>query len=182
MTMDKKLDNLDYNTQRSKLQMPEYGRHIQKMVQYVSSLEDKEKRNEQIQAVVNVMGILNPQLRDTSDFKHKLWDHVQIISDFSIDIDSPYPLPTREEMSRNPSIIERPKEPIKAACYGRNIQNMIDNITTVEDPEVRTFMIKTIAEYMRQQYLIWNKDTVADETIFEDMKKLSGERSRFLKD
>ena len=96
------MEELDYNTQREKLQMPEYGRHVQKMIEYVASIPDKEKRNEQIQAVVQVMGTLNPQLRDINDFKHKLWDHVHVISDFKIDIDSPYPTPTRESLSTPP--------------------------------------------------------------------------------
>lgn len=167
---------MDYNTQRKQLKMPEYGRHIQKMIEYVASIEDRDKRNEQILAVIDVMGILNPQLRDISDFKHKLWDHVQIISDFHIDIDSPYPTPTRETLNTKPNPIPLEKKPIKAACYGRNIQNMIEVIAGHEDSEVKDYMIKTIAEYMRQQYLIWNKDTVSDETIFNDIRMLSDGR------
>jgi hypothetical protein len=104
---------MDYNTQREKLNMPEYGRHVQKMIEYVANIPDKEKRNEQIQAVVQVMGALNPQLRDINDFKHKLWDHVQIISDFNIDIDSPYPTPTRESLATKPNKIELPKDQLK---------------------------------------------------------------------
>lgn len=170
------MEELDYNTQRDKLHMPEYGRHVQKMIEYVASLPDKEKRNEQIQAVVQVMGTLNPQLRDINDFKHKLWDHVQIISDFNIDIDSPYPTPTRESLSTSPAPIPLQKTPIKAAHYGRNIQNMIDVIAGREDDEVKTYMIKTLASYMKQQYLIWNKDSVSEETIFNDIYKLSDGR------
>lgn len=164
---------MDYNTQREKLIMPEYGRHVQDMIKYVSSIPDKEKRNEQIQAVVQVMGTLNPQLRDIVDFRHKLWDHVQIISDFKIDIDSPYPIPTRESINTQPEIIPIDKTPVKAACYGRNIQNMIDVIAQREEGPVKDYMIKTLACYMQQQYLIWNKDSVNEETIFEDIRKLS---------
>ena len=97
------MDN-NYNTTRAKLLMPEYGRHVQDMIEYVVSIPDRKKRNEQIQAVVSVMGTLNPQLRDVVDFRHKLWDHVQIISDFKIDIDSPYPLPSRERFSQALSV------------------------------------------------------------------------------
>lgn len=164
---------MDYNTQREKLIMPEYGRHVQDMIKYVSSIPDKEKRNEQIQAVVQVMGTLNPQLRDIVDFRHKLWDHVQIISDFKIDIDSPYPIPTRESINTQPEAIPIDKSPVKAACYGRNIQNMIEVIARREEGEVKNYMIKTLACYMQQQYLIWNKDSVSEETIFEDIRKLS---------
>ena len=167
---------MDYNTQREKLMMPEYGRHVQEMINYVKNLPDKEKRNEQIQAVVAVMGTLNPQLRDINDFKHKLWDHVQIISDFQIDIDSPYPTPTKETLHTRPDLIPLQKSPIKAAHYGRNIQNMIEVIAAREDDEVKTYMIKTLASYMKQQYLIWNKDSVSEETIFKDIYQLSDGR------
>lgn len=170
------MEELDYNTQRDKLHMPEYGRHVQKMVEYVASLPDKEKRNEQIQSVVQVMGTLNPQLRDINDFKHKLWDHVHVISDFKIDIDSPYATPTRESLSNRPNPIPLQKTPVKAAHYGRNIQNMIEVIAQREDDEVKTYMIKTLASYMKQQYLIWNKDSVSEETIFNDIYKLSDGR------
>ncbi|MFA6334598.1 MAG: DUF4290 domain-containing protein [Bacteroidales bacterium] len=164
---------MDYNTQRSKLIMPEYGRHVQKMIKYVKEIEDRDKRNEQIRAVVGVMGILNPQLRDLSDFRHKLWDHVQIISDFEIDIDSPYPTPTKETFANKPSPIPLETTPLKAAHYGRNIQNMIEMVVQRPDDDTRRSMILILANYMRQQYLIWNKDTVSEETIFKDLKNLS---------
>ncbi|MEF9987203.1 MAG: DUF4290 domain-containing protein [Bacteroidales bacterium] len=167
---------MDYNTQREKLLMPEYGRHVQEMINYVKNLPDKDKRNEQIQAVVAVMGTLNPQLRDINDFKHKLWDHVQIISDFKIDIESPYPTPTKETLYTKPNCIPLQKTPIKAAHYGRNIQNMIEIIAVREDDEIKAYMIKTLASYMKQQYLIWNKDSVSEETIFKDIYTLSGGR------
>ena len=169
------MDN-NYNTTRAKLLMPEYGRHVQDMIEYVANIPDRKKRNEQIQAVVSVMGTLNPQLRDVVDFRHKLWDHVQIISDFKIDIDSPYPLPSRESVQTRPDPIPLKKDKIRAACYGRNIQNMIDLIADREDDDVKKYMIKVIAYYMKQQYLIWNKDSVSEETIFEDIKMLSGGR------
>lgn len=164
---------MDYNTTRDKLIMPEYGRHIQKMIEQVKQIEDREKRNEQIRAVVSVMGILNPQLRDQPDFKHKLWDHVQIISDFDIDIDAPYPLPTREDFMTPPEVVPINSEPLKAAHYGRNIQNMINVIASMPDDEQRDRVIKSMAVYMRQQYLIWNKDSVTEETIFKDIEILS---------
>ena len=164
---------MDYNTQRSKLIMPEYGRHVQKMINRVKDIEDRDKRNEQIRSVVAVMGILNPQLRDISDFRHKLWDHVQIISDFQIDIDSPYPTPTRETFVNRPNPIPLEKTLLKAAHYGRNIQNMIEMVANKEEGESRNNMILVLANYMRQQYLIWNKDTVTEETIFKDLNTLS---------
>ncbi|MBP5210550.1 MAG: DUF4290 domain-containing protein [Bacteroidales bacterium] len=165
---------MDYNTQREKLIMPEYGRHIQKMVEQIKQVKDKEKRNEQIRAVVQVMSTLNPHLKDYPDIKHKLWDHVFAIADYDIDIDSPYPMPAKEDISSKPEMIEVNKTPIKATCYGRNIESMIDLIASREDGEEKNELIKMLALYMRQQYLIWNKDNVSDKTIFNDMEMLSG--------
>lgn len=166
---------MDYNTQRNKLLMPEYGRHVQKMIDYVRNIEDKDKRNEQIRAVLSVMGILNPSLRDINDFKHKLWDHIHIISDFNIDIDSPYPTPTKETFTTKPNPIPIQSIPLKEAHYGRNIQNMIEMISKKEEGEVKENMIKILATYMRQQYLIWNKDSVTEQIIFRDIRKLSND-------
>ena len=128
---------MDYNTNREKLIMPEYGRHIQKMIEHVKQIPDREKRNEQIRAVVSVMEILNPHLTEQPDYKHKLWDHVQFIAGFDLDVDSPYPMPTKEEFSTPPEIVPMPKEPLAAAHYGRNIQNMIKVIAAMPEDETR---------------------------------------------
>jgi len=164
---------MDYNTQREKLVLPEYGRHVQKMIEQVKAIEDKEKRSEQMRAVVQVMGILNPQIRELNDYKHKLWDHAQVIGGYELDIDAPYPAPTPQQFEARPDVIALPGKPIKAACYGRNIENMIALIADREDDEIKKEMIRTLALYMRQQYLIWNKDNVAEETIFADIERLS---------
>ena len=164
---------MDYNTQREKLVLPEYGRHVQKMIEQVKAIEDKEKRSEQMRAVVQVMGILNPQIRELNDYKHKLWDHAQVIGGFDLDIDAPYPAPTPQQFEVRPDVIALPGKPVKAACYGRNIENMIALIADREDDDVKKEMIRVLALYMRQQYLIWNKDNVAEETIFADIERLS---------
>ena len=164
---------MDYNTYREKLILPEYGRHVQKMIERVKGIEDKQKRNEQIQAVVNVMALLNPSLREYPDYKRKLWDHVYVIAGYDIDIDSPYEAPTPARAASKPDPIPVDKTPIKASCYGRNLENMIDLVAGIEDETVRNEMIRNLARYMRQQYLIWNKDSVADETILKDMAHLA---------
>ena len=164
---------MDYNTYREKLILPEYGRHVQKMIERVKGIEDKQKRNEQIQAVVNVMTLLNPSLKEYPDYKRKLWDHVYVIAGYDIDIDSPYEAPTPSRAATKPDPIPVDKTPIKATCYGRNIENMIDLVAGIEDENVRNEMIRNLARYMRQQYLIWNKDSVADETILKDMEQLA---------
>ena len=165
-----------YNTERVKLHIPEYGRNVQKMVDYLKTIEDREKRNEQARAVVKVMEILNPAVHLQENYEQKLWDHLYIISGFDLDVDSPYPMPAPESMNERPQIVPIQKKPIKATHYGRNIESIIDLIADQEDGEVKTSMIRSLAIYMRQQYLIWNKDTVADETIFQDIEKLSDYR------
>lgn len=164
---------MDYNTQREKLVLPEYGRHVQKMIEQVKAIEDKGKRSEQMRAVVQVMGLLNPQIRDVNDYKHKLWDHAQVIGGFDLDVEAPYPAPTPQQFEERPDVIALPDKPIKAACYGRNIENIIALIADREEDDVKKEMIRTLALYMRQQYLIWNKDNVAEETIFADIERLS---------
>ncbi len=167
---------MDYNTQRAKLHLPEYGRHVQQMIEQVKRIPDRDKRNEQIRAVIQVMATLNPQMKDAPDYRQKLWDHMYIIADFDIDVDSPYPMPDKKEFFGRPEKMHFEEKPIKARCYGRNIENMIHLIAAQEDSDDKNEMICTLGHYMRQQYLIWNKDSVADETIFSDMEKLSDGR------
>jgi len=166
----------DYNTGRKGLRLPEYGRNVQKMVAGLMEIEDREKRNEQARAVVKVMELLNPQVHLQDDYERKLWDHLFIISDFTLDVDSPFPKPTREELEQRPAPVPVEKRPIKASHYGRNIESIIDLIAGLEDGETKTYVIRNLASYMRTQYLIWNKDSVADETIFADIEKLSDGR------
>jgi hypothetical protein len=165
-----------YNTERVRLYIPEYGRNVQKMVEYLKTIEDREKRNEQARAVIKVMEIINPAVKLQDDFEHKLWDHLHIISGFSLDVDSPYPVPAPESLNEKPMMVPIEKRPIKATHYGRNIENLIDLVASTPDGEVKTEMIRTLALYMRQQYLIWNKDSVSDQTIFQDIERLSDNR------
>lgn len=165
-----------YNTERVKLYIPEYGRNVQKMVDYLKTIEDREKRNEQARAIIKVMEILNPSVHLQEDYEHKLWDHLFVISGFDLDVDAPYPMPAPESLNERPEIIPLKNRPIKANHYGRNIESIIDLIAEKEDGEQKTSMIRSLAIYMRQQYLIWNKDTVSDETIFQDIEKLSDHR------
>ena len=167
---------LDYNTAREKLAMPEYGRSVVKMVEQLRTIEDRDKRSEQARAVVKVMELLNPQVRTQENWEQKLWDHLYIISGFDLDIDSPYPCPVPEVFATRPVPIPMKDSKIKATHYGRNIEKIIDLLCEEPDGEVKTAMIRALATYMRQQYLIWNKDSVADETIFADIEKLSDYR------
>ena len=165
-----------YNTERVRLYIPEYGRNVQKMVDYLKTIEDREKRNQQARAIVKVMEIINPAVHLQDNYEQKLWDHLHIISGFDLDVDSPYPAPLPESLNEQPRMVPIAKKPIKATHYGRNIESIIDLIADMEDGDAKTSMIRSLAIYMRQQYLIWNKDTVSDETIFQDIEKLSDYR------
>ena len=167
---------LDYNTEREKLAMPEYGRNVLRMVEDVKRIEDRTKRSEQARAVVRVMEILNPQVHSADNWEQKLWDHLYIMAGYDLDVDSPYPMPSPEQRKSRPEIIPLKKKPIKATHYGRNIESIIDLIASEPEGEMKTAMIRSLAMYMRQQYLIWNKDSVADTTIFSDIEKLSDYR------
>ena len=167
------MEELLYNTQVEKLRMPENGRNVLKMVEQMKDIPDREKRSEQARAIVKVMEILNPQVHQQENFEQKLWDHLYLIAGLDLDIESPYPAPKPEIIEARPLPIPLKRRPIKATHYGRNIESIIDLISGEKDGEVKTAMIRSLAIYMRQQYLIWNKDSVADETIFKDIEKLS---------
>ena len=167
---------LYYNTEREKLRMPEYGRNILEMVEQLKLIEDRDKRSEQARAVVKVRELLNPQVHPQENFEQKLWDHLYLIAGLDLDIDSPYPAPVVEDLDSRPQVIPLKGKPVKATHYGRNIESIIDLIASEPEGEVKTAMIRSLAIYMRQQYLIWNKDSVADQTIFNDIEKLSDYR------
>ena len=167
---------LYYNTEKEKLRMPEYGRNVLAMIEQLKRIEDRDKRSEQAKAVVKSMEILNPQVHTQENYEQKLWDHLFLIAGLDLDIDAPFPKPELEEINSRPQVIPLKKKPVKATHYGRNIESIIDLIAEEPEGEVKTAMIRSLAIYMRQQYLIWNKDSVADQTIFSDIEKLSDYR------
>ncbi len=166
--------NFDYNTTRSDLILSEYGRNVQNMVKYILDLPTKEERNKYAQAVIDLMGFLNPHLRDVADFKHKLWDHLHIISDFKIDVDSPYPKPLPEAERPRPEHIGYPQQKIRYKHYGKTVETLIERAKNEEDPERKADMVQSIANFMKMAYVQWNKDNVADETIIKNLSELSG--------
>ena len=164
---------LYYNTEVEKLQMPEYGRNVLRMVEQLKDIPDRQKRTEQAYAVVKVMECLNPQVHQQENFAQKLWDHLFMIAGYDLDVDAPFPKPLPEVVSSRPDPIPLNTKPIRARHYGRNIESILDLIASEPEGDVKTAMIRSLAIYMRQQYLIWNKDTVADATIFQDIERLS---------
>ena len=167
---------LDYNTEREKLIMPEYGRNVLKMVETLKTIEDRQMRTRQARAVVKVMEILNPQVHLQDNYEQKLWDHLYLIAGFDLDVDSPYPCPEKEQFESVPVHSPMKGSRIRATRYGRNIEKIIDLLCEQPEGETKTELVRSLAICMRQQYLIWNKDSVADETIFADIEKLSDYR------
>lgn len=153
-----------------------YGNNVLSMVGQLKAIEDRGKRSEQALAVIKTMEILNPQVRTQGNYEQKLWDHLFILADCDLDIDSPYPCPTAADFETKPLTIPMKDTKIKATHYGRNIERIINLLCDEPDSDTKTEMIRSLAIYMRQQYLIWNKDNVADETIFQDIEKLSDYR------
>ena len=167
------IDQLEYNTEREHLIIPEYGRHLQKMINYATSRETKEERNKVAQAIIAVMGNLQPHLRDVPDFQHKLWDQLFIMSDFNLDVDSPYDKPLREVLEERPEPLAYPQNHPKYRFYGNNIKTMIDVAITWEEGEMKEALVYTIANHMKKCFLNWNKDTVEDAVIFNHLFELS---------
>lgn len=163
---------MEYNTERKPLIIPEYGRHMQEMVDYCMAIEDREKRNEFAGIIIEVMGELNPHLRDVDDFQHKLWDQLFIMSEFKLDVDSPFPIPERAEVYSRPQRVPYPQEEYKYKYYGKNIRRMIDVAISWEG-EKQEGLIMVIANHMKKCYLLWNKDTVEDSAIFDHLYEMS---------
>lgn len=168
------IDNLEYNTEREHLIIPEYGRHMQKMINHAKALQDKEERNKIAKAIISVMGNMQPHLRDVPDFQHKLWDQLFIMSNFELDVDSPYPKPTKELLEERPEPLRYPQNHPKYRFYGNNIKTMIDVANTWEDGDLKEALVYTIANHMKKCFLNWNKDTVEDIVIYDHLFELSG--------
>jgi hypothetical protein len=164
---------MDYNTGLGHLILPEYGRNIQRMVEFAINVKDRAERNKVAQAIIAVMGQLNPHLRDVTDFKHKLWDHIFIISDFKLDVDSPYPKPTRETFITKPDRIAYPSGKIKYKPYGKVLENIIQKAKDYKEGEEKTYLIEVIANLLKRSYLTWNRDSVNDEVILKHLEELS---------
>ena len=167
------IENLEYNTHREDLIIPEYGRHIQKMINYASSRETKEERNKIANSIISVMGNLQPHLRDVSDFQHKLWDQLFIMSDFKLDADSPFEKPSKEILNAKPEPLSYPQNFPKYRFYGNNLKIMIDEAVKWENGEMKDALVYTIANHMKKCFLNWNKDSVKDQVIFDHLYELS---------
>lgn len=165
--------NYDYNTQRKNMALPEYGRNVQKMVDHIKTIEDRDVRNRAAKTIIQIMGNLNPHLRDIGDFKHKLWDHLALIANFDLDIDSPYPVPEPSKFFEKPNQVPYRHGEIRYLHYGRIIELMINAASEMEDGDEKEYFTTLIVNQMKKSYITWNRGQVADEVIINDMKLLS---------
>jgi len=170
---------MEYNTERNYLGMKEYGRHVQKMVEYLLTIEDRDKRQQQTQSVIELMGFLNPHLKNVEDFRHKLWDHLFFISDFKLDVDSPYPIPQKETYKQKPDPLPYPKRHPKYAHLGKNLEVVINKALAEEDPEKKAGFAHAIAYYMKLAYSNWHKELVHDDTIRTELNSITGGQLEF---
>ena len=167
---------MEYNTSLSKLIIPEYGRNVQKMVHSIIAIEDREKRNHQAKSIIEVMGNLNPHLRDVPDFKHKLWDHLFIMSDFHLDVDSPYDRPSKESFEEKPEMLKYSDNNIKFRHYGKILPLIIKRTIDLDEGEYKDFLVFTIANHMKKSYLTWNKANVEDDVILKHLSQMSDDK------
>ena len=167
------IEHLEYNTERPALHIPEYGRHFQNMVDHAVSIENRDQRNKIAKAIISVMGNLQPHLRDVPEFQHKLWDQLFIMSNFQLDVDSPFPITPKEALLEKPEPLDYPQNAPKYRFYGNNIKRMIDVAVSWEKDEKREGLELVIANHMKKCYLNWNKDTVEDKIIYKHLYELS---------
>jgi len=165
---------MDYNTQRSKLIFPEYGRHVHRMVDYLKQIDNKADRTRNAYAVISIMGSMHPHLRDVPEFTHKLWNHLAILADYELDIEWPFPLPDKEELLSKPYMIHYSDNKIAFKHYGKNVENMLKKVNDYENPEERDALITLIANHMKKLFFTWKKEHIEDTVIFEDIRRLSG--------
>jgi hypothetical protein len=164
---------MEYNTTRPKLLLPEYGRNVQEMIAHAMEIADREERNKATRAIIEVMGQLNPHLRDVDDFRHKLWTHLFVMSDFKLDVDSPYEIPKAETLQSKPDAMQYPKSRIKYGHYGKYTQEILNNSREVTDESEREYLKITMANFMKKQFLAYNNDTVENHVIADQLKDLS---------
>ncbi|MEX6689146.1 DUF4290 domain-containing protein [Danxiaibacter flavus] len=170
---------MEYNTTRNYLVMREYGRHIQKMVEYLLTIEDRETRQKQAQVVIELMGFLNPHLKNVEDFRHKLWDHLFYVSNFQLDVDSPYPIPQKETYKAKPEPIPYPKRYPKFSHLGKNLELVINKALSEDNPEKKNGFAHSIAYYMKLAYSNWHKELVHDDGIRSELNSITGGQLEF---
>lgn len=170
---------MEYNTSRTKLMLPEYGRNVQNMIAHAMEVEDREERNRAAQAIIKVMGQLNPHLRDVDDYRHKLWTHLFVMSNFQLDVDSPYEIPKQESLESKPEIMQYPTSKIRYGHYGQYTQKVLEVSKEVNNEEEKAYLTKTMANFMKKQFLMHNNNAVENQVIVDQMSELSKGELKF---
>lgn len=167
------MNALSYNTERPQLHIPEYGRNVQNMIEHAKGIESREERNRAVRAIIDVMGQLNPHLRDVEDYTHKLWTHLFIMSDFELDVDSPYPIPEQEKLRERPKDMKYPKNKSKYGHFGHYTEEMIRTVAEIEDKEEREYLTDVLGNLLKKNYLMWHTENVENGAIAAHLKELS---------
>ncbi len=166
-------DNMEYNTTRERLLLPEYGRNVQNMISHAMEIADRTERNRAVQAIIEVMGQLNPHLRDVDDYRHKLWTHLFVMSDFKLDVDSPYDIPKKEELEEKPERMTYPKSKIRYGHYGQYTQKILEASSEIKDEGEINYVKNSMANFMKKQFLAFNNDAVENNVIATQLAELS---------
>ena len=164
---------MEYNTARGPMLLPEYGRNVQNMIAHAMEIADREERNRAAQAIIEVMGQLNPHLRDVDDYRHKLWTHLFVMSDFKLDVDSPFEIPKKEELAEKPKRVPYPKSRIRFGHYGQYSQKILETAANMESEEEKEYMTGAMGNFMKKQFLLHNNNAVENSVIAEQLKELS---------
>ncbi len=173
---------MEYNTQQRVLPLPEYGRSIQNMVDHALTIEDRAERQRCVNTIINIMGSMFPHLRDVPDFKHKLWDHLAIMADFKLDIDSPYEIIKKDNLYTKPDVIPYPSSKIRYRHYGRTLEKLIKIAAEYPEGEEKKQLITLVANHMKKSFMAWNKESVDDRKIFEDLSDYTNGRIKLDED
>jgi len=170
---------MEYNTSRSQLLMPEYGRNVQRMIEYLTTIEDREKRLRNAEFIIELMGTLNPHLKTIEDYKHKLWDHLYQMTGFNLEVDSPYPPPTPESVFKKPEVLPYPEKNPHHRHLGQNVQTLLDRAIAETDVDKKQGLTQTIGYYMKLAYANWHKEPVHDDMVRNELSEISGGALRY---
>lgn len=173
MHVEKPMIRMEYNTQRNKLKITDYGRNVCKLIEFAKTIEDREKRNQVANIIVNVMSQVNPNAKDNADYKHKLWDHLMILSNYELDVDCPYEIDKEATVQFTPKPLKYKNHKIKYRHYGKFMEDMINKTIDYPEGEEKEYLTELIAHHLKKSYLTWNRDTVNDELIYEQLNELS---------
>lgn len=173
------MSEMEYNSTRDKLIIPEYGRNIQKMIRHLMQVEDRDKRTRMAYVIVDVMAQMYVQPKEAGDYRQKLWDHLHIISDFQLDVEAPYPKPDPDKLHKKPEPIKYATGGIRYSHYGKHIQAIIEKVAELEEGSDKEVLTRVIANHLKKSYLNWNRDSVNDELILKHLEELSKGRIKW---